>query len=266
MARSKIIVEAGSNHTGDIEIAKKMVKVAAEVGADYIKFQSWQSKNLKPGDQNYDRHKKAELSDDDHHVLIEECKKNGIKFLTTCFDIHRVDFLGSLGLDMIKVPSTECSSHKMIRMLAEKFPYILLSVGAAYPEEIDETVNILGGHKFCLMHCVSVYPAPLEHVNMKRMEYLKKYTPDVGYSDHTMGVDAGKLAIARGAIFIEKHFTIDKNLPGKDQSMSSEPEVIRELVDYAKLIERIDGVELPPLREQELAVREQYIGKWGNNK
>lgn len=263
---TKIIVEAGSNHAGDMGIAKRMIKVAAECGADYIKFQSWQAKNLKPDNPNYERHKMAELSDDDHYTLINECKKQGIKFLTSCFDIDRVDFLASLGLESIKVPSPEFSSLRMIKLLKEKFNHLILSTAAVTEEEIEETVAVLKGSNFTLLHCVSIYPLPPGKTNLARMNWLRKYTPSVGFSDHSLGSDLAKVAIAMGAQYLEKHFTIDKSLPGKDQSISSEPQVIKEIVEYARYVEKVSGKEKYGLCSEEIEFRKQYVGKWGNNR
>jgi len=264
--RTMIIAEAAANHAGKIDIAKNMVRVAAECGADYIKFQSWQSKNLKQGDPNYERHKKSELSDKDHYVLLEECKKHKIKFLTTCFDIGRVDFLSKLGIDTIKVPSTEIGSLRMLRALREKFDHVIVSTGAALTEEVKKAAEILRNGKFTFLHCVSIYPTPLDKVNLKRMIWLRQFTPSVGFSDHSLGTEASKVAIALGANFIEKHFTIDNTLSGKDQAMSSTPDAIKEIADYAKEVERLMGEETYELYPEEMEVRKQYIGKWGDNK
>lgn len=264
--KTMIIAEAAANHAGNIDIAKKMIKTAAECGADYIKFQSWQSKNLKAGDPNFERHKMSELSDEDHYTLIDECARNGIKFLTTCFDVKRVDFLSRLGLDTIKVPSTELGSIRMLESLRSRFDHIIVSTGAALPGEIEKAAEVLKSGRFTLMHCVSIYPTPSEKVNLARMNWLKQFTPSVGFSDHTMGVEAAKLAIAMGANYVEKHFTIDKSLPGKDQTMSATPDVIKEICDYARLAETMTGRADYKIYEEEEIVRKNYIGKWGDNR
>jgi len=264
--KTMIIAEAAANHAGKIEIARKMVQAAADCGADYIKFQSWQSKNLRPGDPSFERHKMSELSDEAHQLLIDECKRCGIKFLTTCFDVGRIGFLSKLGLGTIKVPSTELTSLRMLKELRSKFDRVIVSTGASVPGEIEKAVDILKSGKFTLMHCVSIYPAPPEKVNMARMSYLRKFTPSVGFSDHSLGAEAAKLAIAMGADYVEKHFTIDKSLPGNDQAMSSTPEVIKEICDYSKLVHVMMGRPDYKIYEEEEAVRKNYIGKWGDNK
>ena len=264
--RAKIIAEASSNHGGNIETAKRMIRTAAEYGVDYIKFQSWQAKNLRSGDPNYERHRKTELSDEDHYVLMDECKKSGIEFLTSCFDMHRVDFLAGLGLESIKVPSTEFSSLTMIKKLRDKFPHLILSTGAITEKELQETLRVLQGSRFTLLHCMSIYPLPPEKANLNRMKRLRRYAESVGFSDHSLGAELSKAAIAMGAEYIEKHFTIDKSLPGKDQAMSAELDIIKEIVDYAKYIDRVTGKEQYELFQEELEVRKQYIGKWGDNR
>jgi len=261
-----IIVDASSNHCGDMQLAKEMICSAAECGADYIKFQSWRTSKLKAGDPNYERHKKAELSDKQHWELIQECQNRNIRFLTSCFDIDRVEFLASLGMDMIKIPSPELTSLKMIQLLAEKFDRIVLSTGGTYTKEIEDVVSLLGTKTFALLHCVSIYPAPLNKANLLRMHWLKQFTPYVGFSDHSLEPLCAKIAIAMGACIIEKHFTLDKNLPGKDQSMSSTPEEIKEIVKFKNDFITASGKPVYAMHPEEIDMRSKYIGKWGNNK
>ncbi len=264
--KTKIIAEVGANHNGDIELAKTMIQTAAACGVDYVKFQSWQADRLKPGDPNYDRHKKAELSDDDHRVLIAECRKNNVKFLTTCFDWQRIEFLASLGLDTIKIASPDLTSARMIQMLRQHFKHLIVSTGMSTVDEVRATANLLKGTSFTLLHCVSLYPTPPERVNLARMDWLKQFTPSVGYSDHTMGTKAALLAIGRGAAFIEKHFTSDRNLPGKDQQISGIPSEFTEICDFARAAEVMIGTDLPELTAKEQELRTIYQGKWGDNR
>ena len=266
MARTQIIAEVGANHGGDIELAIKMIEAAAQAGADWVKFQSWQAKNLKPGDPNFERHTKAELSDDAHYRLIRACEANRVKFLTTCFDIGRVEFLAGLGIKTIKIASPDSGSHSMIRKLRERFEHLIISTGMSYDEEIQQTAELLGKTSYTFLHCVSLYPTPLERVNLARMDWLRQFTPSVGFSDHTMGTSAGKLAIARGAVYLEKHFTLSRELPGKDQAISAEPHEIRELAEYTRQVEQIMGEQCPGLSAKEVELRGIYIGKWGDNR
>lgn len=264
--RTRIIAEAGANHNGDIELAKEMIRVAANCGADYIKFQSWQSKNLKLGDPNYERHRKSELSDADHLILMEECARSGIQFLTTCFDIGRIEFLASLGLKTIKIASPDCGSAKMISLMKDVFEHLIISTGMSYDQEVEKTAKLLMGYSYTFLHCVSLYPTPLDKVNIARMDWLRQFTPSVGFSDHTLGTEAAKLAIARGTSFVEKHFTLDRGLPGKDQAISVEPAEIKELVEFAAQTEMMMGMERPTLSADEEKMRQIYIGKWGDNR
>lgn len=266
MARTQIIAEVGANHGGDVDLAVKMIEAAAQAGADWVKFQSWQAKNLKPGDPNFERHAKAELSDEAHHRLMRTCEANQVNFLTTCFDIKRVEFLAGLGLHTVKVASPDLGSRAMIRKLRERFDHLIISTGMSYDEEVQQTAEFLGQSSYTFLHCVSFYPAPLERVNLARMEWLRQFTPSVGFSDHTLGTAAGKLAIARGAVYLEKHFTLSRELPGKDQAISAEPREIRELADYAGQVERMTGEPHPGLSTKEIELRGIYIGKWGNNR
>jgi len=266
MARTQIITEIGANHGGDIELAIKMIEAAARAGADWVKFQSWQAQTLKPGDPNFERHAKAQLSDENHYRLIQACEANHVKFLTTCFDKGRVEFLASLGLTTIKIASPDLASHTMIKMLRERFEHLIISTGMSYDEEIRQTAELLGDSSYTFMHCVSLYPTPLERVNLARMDWLRQFTPSVGFSDHTLSVAAGQLAIARGAVYLEKHFTLSRDLPGKDQAISAEPDEIRLLADYATQTEMLMGQVSPDLSDKEVELRGVYIGKWGDNK
>ncbi len=264
--RTRIIAEVGANHGGDLGLAKEMIAVAAGCGVDFVKFQSWQAETLPPGDPNFERHRQAQLGDDDHVALIEGCARHGVEFLTTCFDTGRVEFLAGLGLSHIKVASPDVGSIRMLEMLAERFSHLIVSTGMAPDEEVIAAAKTLQGHPFTLLHCVSLYPTPSERVNLKRMDWLRTLTDSVGFSDHSMGTAAGKLAIARGADYLEKHFTSDRKLPGKDQTVSGVPHEFQELAAYAREVEHLMGEERPELSETELGLREIYVGKWGDNR
>jgi sialic acid synthase SpsE len=264
--RTKIIAEVGANHGGDMDLAKEMIRVAAAAGCDFVKFQSWQAETLAPGDPNFDRHKKAQLSDDAHRELIECCLEHGTQFLTTCFDHRRVEFLGSLGLSTIKVASPDCGSTRMLTMLRDAFPHVIVSTGMTPEEDVIAAAETLSGHDFTMLHCVSLYPTPTHKVNMARMSWLRTLCPSVGFSDHTMGTPAARLAIAMGADVVEKHFTSDRNLPGKDQAVSGTPHEFRELVAYAEEVELLMGEAHPSLSDEEERLRGIYVGKWGDNR
>ncbi|MFA5410237.1 MAG: N-acetylneuraminate synthase family protein [Candidatus Omnitrophota bacterium] len=261
-----IVAEAATNHNGDIVLAKEMIYAAKEAGADYIKFQSWQIKNMDPKNPAYEMMKPKELSDEAHRKLISESEKAGIKFLTTCFDIARIDFLASLGMEAIKVASTDAGSIRMLKMLRERFKVIILSVGMAYPQEVEEAVGILKQGKFYLLHCVGLYPTPAERANLARIEWLRRFTPNVGYSDHTLGVEAAQVAVAMGAKIIEKHFTLRKDPNNVFSQISVLPEGLKAICDFAKKYEALYGEKEAKLSEEEIANRKKFIGRWGDNK
>lgn len=264
--RAQIIAEIGANHGGDMALAEAMIRSATQCGADYVKFQSWQAKNLKRGDPNHDRHARTELSDDDHYRLMGVCEENGVQFLTTCFDLGRVDFLAGLGLKTIKVASPDCGSLSLIKRLRERFDHLIISTGMTPEEEVVRTGDILKGTSFTLMHCVSLYPTPLERINMARMDWLRQLTSSVGFSDHSMGTAAARLAIARSAEFLEKHFTLSRHLPGKDQTISCEPHELHEICECARETEKLMGEPHAELSDEELQLRQIYVGKWGDNR
>lgn len=268
-SNTEIIADCSSNHMGDMEIAKRMIQLAADAGVDTIKFQSWQARKLRKDFPDYGetfaRHQKAELSDEDHILLIEKCDECGIKFLTTCFDLERIDFLASLGLSTIKVASPDCTSMAMLDKLMSRFPRLIISTGMSTDEEIMKMVNHVKNHDVVILHCVSIYPTPLEKVNLERMDWLKSLGVRVGFSDHSLGTEAGKLAIALGAEVLEKHFTLSRYLPGKDQAMSTELGEFKELAEWNKVVSKMKGTAHPALSAGENKLREVYIGKWGDN-
>lgn len=261
-----IIAEAATNHGGDISLAKEMIHAAKEAGADVIKFQSWQIKKMDQKNPSYEIMRSKELSDDDHFILLEECKKRNIEFLTTCFDVERIAFLASLGIDTIKVASTDVGSLTMLKRLRERFTRIILSTGMSYKEEVAKAVDILRSGEFALLHCVSIYPTPPVKTNLSRINWLRQFTENVGYSDHTLGNTAAKISIAMGANIVEKHFTLKREPDNVFSNLSALPEDIKEICDFAREYEEMIGVEEPDMLEEEKASREQFIGRWGDNR
>jgi len=261
-----IIAEAATNHNGDIILAKEMIHAAKESGADMIKFQSWQIRNMNPDNPAYEVMKPKELSDEAHVLLIEECKKQSIGFLTTCFDSNRIAFLSSLGVDTIKVASTDVGSISMLRSLRERFRRIILSTGMSFRDEVEKAVGILKTGEFSLLHCVSLYPTPPEHANLARIHWLRTFTENVGYSDHTFGNTAAKIAIAMGAQIIEKHFTLKRDPGNVFSQLSALPEDLKEICDFAVSYAQMLGVEEPEMTDSEKSARKQFIGRWGDNR
>lgn len=253
-------------------LAKQMIQKAAEAGVDCIKVQSWRADKLNKdfkGDykSTYERHKKTELTDEDHFELIDCCKKNNVDFLTTCFDLSRIDFLASLGLKSIKVASSDCSSKKLIKKLMLHFKTIIISTGMSTEEEIKDTIKLLGDHDHIILHCVSLYPTPLINCNLNRINWLREQgAKRVGFSDHSIGIEASVAAMSMGIEILEKHLTLDRTTPGKDQKMSTTADEFMKICQWRDLCVNMLGQYNPSLSEEELNVRKIYIGKWGNNK
>lgn len=270
MNRTYIIADVSSNHMGDMNIARSMVETAAKAGVDCVKFQSWTADSLRKDFTDYAatyaRHKKTQLSDEDHQSLIEACRANKVDFLTTCFDLKRAPFLASLGLERIKVASPDCGSVRLLETLMKHFKKLIVSTGMTPDEEVLKAVEVTRGHDVVFLHCVSLYPTPLEKTNLRRMDWLKSLGVRVGLSDHSLGTQAGKAAIARGAEALEKHYTLSRALPGKDQAMSMEPSEFAELCRFNADCSLMAGTDRPALSAEELKLRSIYVGKWGDNR
>lgn len=264
--KAKIIAEVSSNHGGDLKTAKEFIKIAGGIGVDYVKFQSWQSKYLNKNDPQYAWFSKSELTDKMHYELINECQRYKIKFLTTCFDIDRIQFLSGLGLQEIKVGSADTSSYKMLAVLKEKFEHIIVSTGMATEEEVVKAAEVLTGIRFTFLHCVSIYPTPLGRVNMLRMEWLRGFTPSVGYSDHCIGIQAVKLAIARGATYVEKHFTLGEGKCPRTMSWDATPAEFEEIVSYRDECGKLLGEGKLIIDEDIIRARKKSIGRLGNSR
>lgn len=267
--KTKIIADLTSNHMGDMQVIEAMIRNLADHGVDVVKTQSWRADNLRKDfpdyDMNYRYYKQHELSDEDHFKIKEFCDHYGIQMLTTCFDVDRVDFLASLGLATIKVASSDMAGYRMIRRLLDRFEEVIISTGAATECELERTMEICRGGNAVFLHCMAYYPCPLEKVNMERMLFLKEKGFRAGYSDHTLGTEAGKYAICLGAEYVEKHFTLNRCLPGRDQKMSATIEELSDLVLWANLVESMRGASDAPLSDVEIKFRNNYVGKWGDN-
>lgn len=268
-----IIAEAGVNHNGDIELAKKLVDVAVESGADAIKFQTfkaenvvtknapkadYQVKNTNSNESQYDMIKKLELSEDEFKELYRYARKKGIVFLSTPFDFDSADFLEELGIPAFKVSSTDLTNLPFLEYIAEKGRPVILSTGMGTLGEIEEAINTIknaGNEDIILLHCITSYPAKFESLNLKAIQTLKEaFKLPVGFSDHSLGIYAPIAAVALGAVVIEKHFTLDKNLPGPDHKASLDPEELKEMIKWIRLIEKAlgDGIKRPILEEEEI--------------
>ncbi len=271
--RTLIIAEAGVNHNGDIRLAKKLIDAAATAGADLVKFQTFSAKNLvsssapkaeyqkkttESSESQLEMIQKLELSREDHAVLIQECRAHGIGFFSTAFDFQSFDLLTELGcLEKVKIPSGELTNLPLLRYMSRFGKPLLLSTGMANLGEIEaaiEAVEVAGTprHLITILHCTTEYPAPMEDVNLQAMVAMKNtFGVSTGYSDHTTGIEIPIAAVALGASVIEKHFTLDRNLPGPDHKASLEPHEFKAMVDAIRNIERAlgDGVKRPSVSE-----------------
>jgi len=269
-----IIAEAGVNHNGDMASAKKLIDIAVEAGVDYVKFQSfiadklvskvakkasYQNININDGDDSqYNMLKKLELSHEDHLELMAYCIQKNIKFFSTAFDIDGVTYLKELGLELFKIPSGEITNFPYLRAIALCGKPVIMSTGMSTEDEIKQAVDVLiqfgiSKSTISILHCNTEYPTPMKDVNLKAMLSIKdNFGVEVGYSDHTLGIEVPIAAVALGAKIIEKHFTLDRTLPGPDHAASLEP---NELIAMVKAIRNIelamsgDGVKMPSQSE-----------------
>jgi len=257
--RVLIIAEAGVNHNGSIKMAKQLIDVATEAGADIVKFQTfkagklvsktahqaeYQKANLKNSDDSqYNMLKRLELDEAMHIELIDYCQQKGITFLSTGFDEESVDMLDRLGVPFYKIPSGEITNKPYLQHIARKLKPVVISTGMADLNEIKEALDVLTGEGLDLsmitvLHCNTEYPTPMEDVNLKAMLTIKEtFKVKVGYSDHTKGIEVAIAAVAMGAEVIEKHFTLDRNLPGPDHKASLEPDELKAMVSAIRNIE-----------------------------
>lgn len=255
MNKVLVIAEAGVNHNGDIRLAKKLVDLASDAGADYVKFQSFNSNDLltKKADKasyqikltnsdqtQYEMLKELELQKEDHFTLIQHCKQKNIRFLSSAFDLKSIDFLSSLNLDFFKVPSGEITNYPYLERIGCLNKKVLLSTGMSNMEDINDALAALissGTSKdnITIMHCNTEYPTPKTDANIMAMKTIKeKFGTKVGYSDHTLGFEAAIAAIALGSCVIEKHITLDKNMKGPDHQASMELDEFKQFVRYIR--------------------------------
>lgn len=260
MAKTLIIAEAGVNHNGELKIAKQLAKEAKRCGADIVKFQTaklsslvsktakmaeYQKENIGQEMSQREMLKKLLLSYDEFKELATYCREIGITFLSTPFDLESIDFLEELGCNMWKIPSGEITNLPYLEKIAKTHKNIILSTGMCTIQEVEDAVNVLNQNdsgKITLLHCTTQYPTAYCDVNLKAMQTLqKKFGYDVGYSDHTQGIEVPIAAVAMGASVIEKHFTLDRNMEGPDHKASLEPEELMNMVRSIRNIEQALG-------------------------
>lgn len=267
-----IIAEAGVNHNGSVEMAMRLIDKAKEAGADYVKFQTGngnvvsryaQKANYQKVNTNNSNETQAEmlkkirLKFDDFILLKEHCDKVGIKFLSTPFDFDSIDFLTTIDMDYMKIPSGEITNYPYLVRIAQIGLPIIMSTGMCTLGEIESALSILEVNgverkNITLLHCNTEYPTPFEDVNLRAMLSIGNcFGVDYGYSDHTKGTEVPIAAAALGAKVIEKHFTLDRNLPGPDHIASLEPDELKQMVDNIRNIEKALGSSVKKVSESE---------------
>jgi len=299
---TKIIAELCQNHNGDVNILKDMIWRAADSGASHVKIQTIFSEDLtlrerfeegvtsngvvksikRPYLPEFERLSKLDLGFDTHALFIDECSSAGVIPLTTVFNRSRLESIVELGFKEIKIASYDCASFPLINDLKNKFNHIYASTGATHDSEIETTANILGDQNFSFLHCVTIYPTPVDKLNLNRIDYLRQFTNSVGFSDHTRpsqhGIDPDIVALWKGADVIERHFTILDSSQTKDGPVSINPEQLKNIVDYSKynhdelskLVENISdydkmlGSKTHSLSEEELLNRDYYRGRFAS--
>lgn len=268
-----IIAEAGVNHNGSIDLAKKLIDVAVDAKADAVKFQTFKTENVISinaqkadyqkettgnDETQYEMVKKLELDEDAHYELMDYCKEKNIMFLSTPFDYDSIYLLNKMGLETFKIPSGEITNLPYLRQIGKLNKKIILSTGMSDMKEIEDALNILvttGTRKenITVLHANTMYPTPMEDVNLKAMQTIgDAFNVKYGYSDHTLGIEVGIAAVALGASVIEKHFTLSKNMDGPDHKASLEPHEIKAMVLAIRNIEKAlgNGIKKPSNSEK----------------
>jgi len=267
-----IIAEAGVNHNGSIELAEKLIDVAAEAGADFVKFQTFKAetlvtqttdkaeyqKELTGADETqFEMIKKLELDKEAHEELMDYCEQKDIKFLSTAFDHGSIELLANLDIPLFKIPSGEITNLPYLRHIGKMEKPIIMSTGMSTLDEVRNALNVLiesgaKKEKITILHCNTEYPTPMKDVNLKAMLTIKdELGVNIGYSDHTLGIEVSIAAVVMGAAVIEKHFTLDRNMPGPDHRASLEPHELKEMVNAIRNIEKAmgNGIKVPSTSE-----------------
>lgn len=282
--KTLIIAEAGVNHNGDIEIAKRLVDAAANSGADFVKFQTFSAKSLvtknapkadyqyRKGDgpkTQFSMLRELELSPISHQILIEHCQQQEISFLSTGFDVQSIDYLATLEPKFYKIPSGEITNQPYLRHVGKIGKPIIMSTGMANLGEIEDAIDVLEAvgvarSKITILHCSTEYPTPMKDVNLRSMCTIRDaFGVSVGYSDHTIGIEVPIAAVALGATIIEKHLTLDRELSGPDHKASQEPAEFLDMVRAIRNLEEAmgDGIKRPSESEakNKLIVRKSLV-------
>ena len=258
-----IIAEAGVNHNGSLERALSLIDCAAEAGVDFVKFQTFKAENIVnkeaqkaeyqlknttgEAQTQFEMLKKLEMGNEWYPALIGRCEEKGVRFLSTGFDTESIDFLDAIEVPFYKIPSGEITNKPYLQHIARKGKDIILSTGMADMQEVIDAVTVIekegvDRNRITVLHCNTEYPTPMEDVNLLAMNHIaQELGVKVGYSDHTLGIEVSIAAVALGACVIEKHFTLDRNLPGPDHAASLEPEELKAMVGSIRNIEKAIG-------------------------
>lgn len=281
-----IIAEAGINHNGSLDMARQIIEAASEAGADIVKFQTYianaivtqgtdkakyQKETTGDSESQYEMLKKLEMNRDSHIKLMTYCDKKGVEFLSSPFDHNSIDMLAKLKLKRFKVPSGEITNLPYLRHIGKYGKPTILSTGMSTLKEIEAALKVLEAagtprDKITVLHCNTEYPTPMKDVNLNAMLTIRDtFSIQVGYSDHTLGVEVPIAAVAIGATVIEKHFTLDRNLPGPDHCSSLEPDELEAMVHAIRNIEKAfgDGIKRPSISEEKNkpCVRKSIVAK-----
>ncbi len=280
-----IIAEAGVNHNGNIENAFRLVDAAAYAGVDYIKFQTFKAEKLVSGsakkavyqiqntrnaeETQFQMLQKLELSQEQHAQLIAYCQKKNIQFFSTAFDLDSLEYLHRVGLKMVKIPSGEITNLPYLRKAARLFKQVILSTGMTTISEIKDAISVfteagIPKENITILHCNTEYPTPMDDVNLKAMLHIQEvFGTEVGYSDHTLGIEVPIAAVALGASIVEKHFTLDKTMNGPDHSASLEPDELKAMVSAIRNLEKalsVSGMkEVSPSEQKNMAIARKSI-------
>lgn len=274
MSKTLIIAEAGVNHNGSIELAKQLIDVAALAGVDYVKFQTFKTENLvsrqapkaeyqkrnmdDSDDSQFAMLKKLELSPAQHQELIRYCQEKNVRFFSTAFDLESIDFLSELNLGLWKVPSGEITNYPYLKKIAQNGEPIILSTGMSDLQDIANAISVLERfgvvrEQITVLHCNTEYPTPMYDVNLRAMQTIaKRFNVNVGYSDHTIGIEIPIAAVALGAKVIEKHFTLSRDMEGPDHKASLEPQELKAMVDAIRNVESALGEDEKKITESEV--------------
>lgn len=284
MKHTIIIAEAGVNHNGSMSMAKQLIDAAKDCGVDYVKFQTtkspesitskfaqmaeYQKKNLHQDESQLEMLRKILLKMEDFGTLNDYCKELGVNFMSTPFDLDSIDYLAGLNMDYWKIPSGEITNLPYLRKIAKLGTPVIMSTGMCTVEDIEAAMNVLTKNglktdQISLLHCNTEYPTPFEDVNLSAMQTLERhFGVRVGYSDHTKGIEVPIAAVAMGAEIIEKHFTLDRTLPGPDHVASLEPQELKAMVNAIRNIEKAIGSgikQVSPSEQKNIAIARKSI-------